>query len=94
MSKFTLALGFWEMKRNMTMNDEVGADHILKLEATHDVPVGPACVTVTFGAEDKNPIRTIGDLLDSGFVGMYADRTDLPTTTEEFSAWRNKIWER
>jgi hypothetical protein len=80
------------MNRTLTANGEVGKDHIRKVEMPEDVPVGPARVTVTIETEIKEPIRTLGDLLDSGFVGMYADRTDLQTTPEEFAAWRNKIW--
>ena len=58
-----------------------------------DVPVGPAEVTLTFDAEPRAKIRTFGDLLDSGFVGMFADRDDLPRTNEEFRAWRKRLWE-
>ena len=81
------------MNRTLTVDGEIGEDHILKVEMPDDVPVGPARVTVTTEVETKKPIRTLGELLDRGFVGMYADRTDLPTTPEEFAAWRKKIWE-
>ncbi len=60
------------------------------LEALRQVPqerwgVVLACVTALRGEPgegDDRPIRTAADLLQSGLVGIWADRTDLGDSRE------------
>ena len=60
------------------------------LEALHKVPAERwgmvlACVTALQpepGECDDRPIRTAADLLESGFVGIWADRTDIGDSRE------------
>jgi hypothetical protein len=83
------------MSRTLTLRGEVRADHVLTVLVPDSVPVGPTEITLKIdGAEEPiKMIRTFGDLLDSGFVGMFADREDLPRSTDEFRAWRKRLWE-
>jgi hypothetical protein len=81
------------MIRTIKARGEIRSDHTITVIVPDDVPVGPADVTLTFEDETAPKIRTFGDLLDSGFVGMYADRDDLPRTNEEFRTWRKRLWE-
>lgn len=78
----------------VTTRGEVLADHTLVLSVPADIPPGPVTVTISVEEQDAPKIRTLGDLLDSGFVGMFADRDDLPKTNEEFIDWRRRLWER
>jgi hypothetical protein len=83
------------MSRTLTLQGEVRADHVLTVLVPDEVPVGPTEITLKIdGTEEPiKMIRTFGDLLESGFVGMFADRDDLPRSTEQFSAWRKRLWE-
>lgn len=80
------------MTHTFTTISDVGQDHQLVLNLPADMPVGPVRVTVTRESESATKIRTFGDLIDSGVVGMHADRADLPTTDEEFRQWRHEAW--
>ena len=53
-------------------------DHRLILDVPPDMPAGPAEVVVTAmpSAEAERP-WTLGDLLMSGIVGVWKDRTDI-----------------
>ena len=82
------------MTHSITTTSEVKADHTLTVKVPSDFPPGPVQVTVTADSSSEGHIRTFGDLLDSEFFGMWADRDDLPKTNEEFAEWRRKIWER
>ncbi len=80
------------MTHTSTTTSDVGPNHQLVIDLPVDLPVGPVRVTVTLESESDAPIRTLGDLMASGVAGMYADRTDLPSTEEEFREWRSKAW--
>ncbi len=82
------------MFHTVTTDGEVQSDHTLVLTVPADLPPGPVTVTITSEAHVPDRISTLGDLLESGFVGMWADRKDLPRTDNEFSVWRRKLWER
>ncbi|MFI5386578.1 MAG: hypothetical protein ACHQ50_10710 [Fimbriimonadales bacterium] len=83
------------MERVITATGEVGADHILTVSVPTDLPPGPVKVTVKVETGPAAPkIDTFDELLDSGLLGMWKDRTDLPVTNEEFIEWRRKLWER
>lgn len=66
----------------------------IELEPGAKLPEGAEVIVLFSDAPVESKIRTLGDLLNSGFVGMYADREDLPKTPEEFREWRRKAWER
>lgn len=82
------------MSKTLTLHGEIRPDHTLTVTLPDDLPVGPAKITVTVEAEDSSMIRTLGELANSDFFGMFADRDDLPKTNEEFREWRRKLWER
>ena len=81
------------MTHTFTTTSDVGPDHQLIINLPGDVPLGPVRITVTVETEVATQIRTLGDLVTSGVAGMYCDRTDLPTSEEEFREWRRKAWE-
>ena len=62
------------------------------IDLPSEVPVGPVRVTITLETPGETPIRTLGDLMASQVAGMYKDRTDLPSTEEEFREWRTRAW--
>ena len=80
------------MTHTFTTTSDVGPNHRVILELPSEVPIGPVRITVTVESTADGKIRTLGDLITSGVAGMYADRTDLPNTDEEFREWRRKAW--
>ena len=58
------------------------------------MPPGPVKVTVTVESDPVTKISTLGDLLDSGVLGLWADRDDLPRANKEFTEWRRGLWNR
>ena len=55
-------------------------------------PFGPTVLAI-MPDEYFLKIHAFGDLLASRAMGMFADRTDLPTTNVEFRVWRAKAWD-
>ena len=66
----------------------------IELEKGASLPEGAEVVVLFERAPAPKKIRTIRDLLESEFFGMWKDRDDLPKTNEEFREWRRKLWER
>jgi hypothetical protein len=81
------------MTHTFTTTGDVGPNHQLLVELPPNIPVGPVRVTITLESSVVPKIRTFGDLLGSEVFGMYRDRTDLPTSEEEFREWRRKAWD-
>ena len=44
-------------------------------------------------ARPRNGAELVAALEREGFIGMWADREDLPNTPEEFAEWRRRIAE-
>jgi|GEM_PF-6613722 len=81
------------MEQVISATAEVGPDHVLTVSFPTDLPPGPVNVTVRVESQAPDErIRTFGDLLDSGLLGMWTDRPDLPRTNEELAKWRRKLW--
>lgn len=92
----TLIVRIVGMTKSPTQRVEVRPDHTAVIVVPPDVPIGPVDVTSTFEPVLETTARKLtgAKLANSDFVGMWKDRDDLPTTSEEFSAWRQKIWAR
>ena len=81
--------------KSLTLESEIKEDHSLTVDVPQDFPTGRVRVTVTEVRTEKGErIRTFGDLIESEFSGMFADRDDLPLTNDEFRIWRRKLSER
>ncbi|MHB8635586.1 MAG: hypothetical protein ACYC96_03835 [Fimbriimonadaceae bacterium] len=82
------------MHHSVTTSGHIADDHSLTVTVPTDLPPGPVKVTLMFEPELQGKLSTIGDLLDSGILGLWVGRDDLPKTNEEFIEWRRKIWDR
>jgi len=87
-----LRIELTDMIHTFTTTSDVSPNHQLVIDLPAEVPVGPVRVTITLESPSEASIRTLGDLMASQVPGMYTDRTDLPTTEEEFREWRAKAW--
>ncbi len=83
------------MNGTNTVEAVVGPDHRIKLQLPTDLPEGPVKLTYSVEYLDE-PTRKLSpqEFLHSEFFGMWADRDDLPSTNEEFLAWRRRLQER
>ena len=82
------------MHQSVTTSGLVAEDHSLTITIPTDLPPGPVTVTLTVEPETAPKLRTLGEHLDSGLLGEWAGRDDLPKTNEEFTEWRRRIWDR
>jgi hypothetical protein len=68
--------------KTTTIRTIIPADHRLLLDLPEDVPAGPAEVVVR-SIEVAAPVRGTGaDLLVSGLLGIWKDRTDITDSVE------------
>lgn len=83
------------MNGTTTVDVIVGPDHQVTLQLPPDLPEGLIRLTYLIEHLDE-PTRKLSpqEFLRSEFFGMWADRDDLPSTDEEFTAWRRRLQER
>jgi hypothetical protein len=84
----------------LQLSVEVGEDRVLHIKLPDDFPLGKAQVQVSMELKDNetadgsNKIRTGQDLLESEFVGMWADREDITDSVEFARNLRESVWDR
>jgi len=64
---------------SIVLKGVVTPDHQLKLDLPHDLPPGPVEVEIR---QTRLEGVTLGQLLESGLVGIWADRTDIDDNIE------------
>lgn len=83
------------MTHTMTFVTQVGPDHRVTIELPAGIPEGEVKLTCLFEVlDDVSKKLSPQEFLRSEFFGMWADRDDLPSTNEEFIAWRRGLQER
>lgn len=82
------------MTHTLNVVTRVGADHKVTIELPLAVPEGDVELFVVAVSQEAPKRKTLGDILESGIVGMWSDRNDLPNTEEEFAGYREHLWER
>lgn len=85
--------------KTLTVQADIPPSRELRVVLPDDVPTGPRQVVIVLeGLDDppsaESPIRTLADLLESGFVGSWADRTDLGDSAEFARDLRQRAWRR
>lgn len=69
--------------KTVAIKTTIPEDHRLIIEVPPEMPVGPAEVVVTaITSEEAERPWTLGDLLASGLVGIWEDRTDIRDSVE------------
>ena len=64
------------MFKTVNLHAEIPANHELHITLPSDVPTGPADVVLVISTSDQEKTRTLKDLADSEFIGMWSDRPD------------------
>jgi hypothetical protein len=57
-------------------------DGQIRLDNTPELPEGARVILVVVGKEQEQKSLTLGDLLESPLVGMWADREDIADSAE------------
>ena len=69
--------------KTVAIKTTIPEDHRLVVDVPRDLPAGPAEVVVTaLSPSETDHPWTVGDLLASGLVGMWEDRTDITDSLE------------
>ena len=69
--------------KTLAIKTTIPEDHRLVIDLPKDIPAGPAEVVITaISSEEVERLWTLGDLLASGLVGMWKDRTDIDDSME------------
>jgi hypothetical protein len=64
------------MFKTVNLRANIPASHELKITLPNDIPTGPADVVVVISTSDQEKARTLKDLADSDFIGIWSDRAD------------------
>jgi hypothetical protein len=81
--------------RVVTLTTTITPERTLTIRVPEDIPSGPAEVVVVFNAEPQSQLhRTLGDLRNSEFFGIWRDRSDLPDSPTLARTLREQAWKR
>jgi hypothetical protein len=85
--------------KTLTLQAEIPPSRELRLVLPSDVPTGPRTIVLMIDepASEPAPVaprRTLGDLLDSGLVGLWADRQDIVDSAAFARELREKVARR
>lgn len=83
--------------RTVTLTTDIPESREVHLTLPGDVPTGRAEIVLVIGSAEQRVavggrIRTFGDLLESGFVGSWRDRTDIADSAEYARLLREEAW--
>ncbi len=82
------------MVKTYTLNAEVLPNREVHVTLPPDAPIGPADVVVIVVPKEAPPVRTLGDLAASEFIGMWRDRTDIEDSAAFARRLREEAWSR
>ncbi|MGO9270568.1 MAG: hypothetical protein ACLQOO_10000 [Terriglobia bacterium] len=82
------------MVKTVTLNTEIPANRELRITLPADVPPGSAAIVVTVSSPGPSTASTFGDLLESEFFGMWADREDIEDSLDFAQKLRREGWKR
>ncbi|MBI4573971.1 MAG: hypothetical protein HY713_11890 [candidate division NC10 bacterium] len=75
--------------KTVSIKTTIPENRRLVVDVPPDIPTGPAEVVVTaLAGERPGQAWTLGDLLQSGLVGLWGDRTDITDSVEFARALR------
>ncbi len=82
------------MVRTVTLKADIPASRKLCIKLPADVPTGSAAVVITVSPAGSSPPATFGDLLNSEFLGMWRDRSDIDDSSEFARKLRSEGWNK
>ena len=88
----------FRMKRMMTktirLTTEVPDNRRINIALPREIPVGPAQLTLSIQTPPESSPSELGDLLQTGFFGLWCDRTDMADNLEFAHRLRHDSWQR
>lgn len=82
------------MVRAISLNAEIPSNRELHITLPADVPTGPAEMVLVVSSRTGDNTRTLGELLNSEFFGMWADRSDINDSISFAQHLRSEGWKR
>ncbi len=82
------------MTKTIQLTTEVPDNRQVKITLPGEIPVGPAQLTVSIQTPPESTPSKLGDLLQSGLLGCWRDRTDLGDSLEFAQRLRHDSWRR
>jgi len=82
------------MIKTISITTDVPAERTLQIVLPDDVPLGLADIVLVVAPRRAPVTRTLGDLAQSEFFGMWRDRADIGDSAEFASRLRDAAWRR
>ena len=82
------------MVKTVTLNADIPASRELRITLPADVPTGSAAIMITVSPIRPTDSATFDDLLNSEFLGMWRDRTDIVDSSEFARKLRSESWNK
>ena len=82
------------MIRTINLTTDVPADREVRIVLPDDVPTGPAEFVIVVASHAAIPAKTLGDLAQSEFFGMWRDRNDIRDSVLYARHLRERAWSR
>ena len=82
------------MVRTVSLHTDIPDNRELHITLPADVPTGPADLVIVVSAQVISRAKTFGDFLDSEFVGIWKDRTDITDSATFACNLREEAWQR
>jgi len=82
------------MATTFSLTAEIPSDRRLRIDLPKEVPPGRAEITLTVTPPEDDEGPTLGDLRDSKFFGMWANRTDITDSVDFARQLRRRAWDR
>jgi hypothetical protein len=82
------------MVKTVNLNAEIPPSREIHITLPGDIPVGPAEIVLVVSSRAPAGNSTLGDLANSEFFGMWADRADIRDSAEFARRSREDAWKR
>jgi hypothetical protein len=82
------------MVKTVNLNAEIPPNREIHITLPGDVPVGPAEIVLVVSSHTRAGGSPCGDLANSEFFGMWADRADIGDSAEFARDLRADAWKR
>jgi hypothetical protein len=82
------------MVRTVSFDADIPDSRELRITLPADVPTGSAAIVITVSPRPTSKSATFDDLLNSEFLGMWRDRSDLVDSVEFARKLRTESWNK
>ena len=82
------------MVKTVNLSAEIPPSRELRVTLPGDVPVGPAEIVLVVSSPTETGASTLGELAESEFFGMWAERQDTCDSAEFAKQLRREGWKR